>query len=123
MIVVKNNNSKEVYSRDKLTSSIVRSCSKSKISAMIIDAIIDRVEAEMYKNYSREIPSSVLGEMVMSQLQKADPMSYLRYASIFKKFTSIGEFIDETKGIEDSLLGLKFEESDRMKLQGVKPAI
>lgn len=100
MIVIKKSGSKEVYSRDKLVHSIISSCSKAQISALTIDRIVDMVEAKMYQKFSREIPSAVLGEMVMEQLKLIDPMAYLRYASIFKKINSISEFIDEMKNLE-----------------------
>jgi transcriptional repressor NrdR len=109
MIVTKKSGSKEIYSREKLVSSIVRSCSKSQITAITIDSIVDQVEATMYQRYSREVPSSALGSMVMAELKIQDPMAYIRYASIFKKINSIGEFIDEMKNLEDSVLGIEFQ--------------
>lgn len=106
MIVVKRSGSKEVYSRDKLISSMVRSCSKSEISALTIDSIVDSVEAEMYKEYGREIPSTALGEMVMQVLKQREPMAYIRYASIFKNFNSITEILDEIQKLDSkSLVG------------------
>lgn len=109
IIVAKNSGSKEVYSRDKLVASIVRSCSKSQLTALMIDKIVDRVESQMYKSNRREINSSVLGNLVLEQLKSSDSTAYLRYASIFKKFESISEFIDEIKGLEDNLLGISYE--------------
>ncbi len=109
MIVIKKSGSKELYSRDKLISSIVRSCSKSQITALTIDSIVDQVESTMYQRYNREVPSSALGSMVMSELKIQDPMAYIRYASIFKKINSIGEFIDEMKNLEDTMLGIQFQ--------------
>lgn len=102
IIVIKRSGSKEVYSREKLVASIVRSCSKSQISALTIDAIVDKVESDMYQNFNRELPSASIGEMVMNELKEQEPMAYIRYASIFKKINSIGEFIDEIKNLEVS---------------------
>lgn len=104
MIVIKRSGSKEVYSRDKLISSMVRSCSKSEISALTIDSIVDSVEAEMYKAYGREIPSVALGEMVMQVLKQREPMAYVRYASIFKNFNSVAEFLDEIQKLDNKTL-------------------
>jgi transcriptional repressor NrdR len=109
MLVLKNGGSKEVYSREKLVSSIVRSCSKSQISALTIDKIIDKVESFMYQDFTREIPSPELGEMVMKELKAIDPMSYLRYASIFKKINSISEFVEEMSLIEDQIINQDLE--------------
>lgn len=112
MIVAKISGSKEVYSRDKLIESIIRSCSKSQLTALTIDSIIDQVEAEMYKSNRREINSAALGNMVMDVLRAADPIAYLRYASIFKKFATVNEFISEIKGFEDDLLGISYESAN-----------
>ncbi len=108
MIVIKKSGSKELYSREKLISSIVRSCSKSQITALTIDSIVDKVEATMYQKFSREVPSAALGTMVMTELKLQDPMAYIRYASIFKKINSVGEFVDEMKNLEDAVLGIEF---------------
>ena len=102
MIVIKKSGSREVFSREKLVGSIISSCSKSQISALTVDQIVDKVEACMYQKFTREIPASILGEMVMDELKTVDPMAYLRYASIFKKINSITEFIDEMKKLEDN---------------------
>ncbi len=109
MIVVKNGGSKEVYSREKLVSSIIRACSKSQISALTVDKIIDKVESSMYQDFTREIPSRDLGEMVMKELKSIDPMSFLRYASIFKKINSISEFIEEISLIEERIINEDLE--------------
>lgn len=109
ILVIKRSGSKEVYSREKLISSIVRSCSKSQISALTIDKIIDKVENTLFHDFKRELPSAEIGEMVMNELKQIDPMSYLRYASIFKKINSITEFIEEMSLIEDSLINEDFQ--------------
>jgi transcriptional repressor NrdR len=112
IIVIKSNLNKEVFSREKLLKSIVRACSKTQLSTLTIDRIVDDVESEIYKKYHREISSQELGSLVMRKLKEADALAYIRYASIFKNFTSLVEFIDEIKEMEDSLLGLKFEDLD-----------
>ena len=90
----------------------MRACSKTQLSTLTIDRIVDDVESEIYKKYHREISSQELGSLVMKRLKEADALAYIRYASIFKNFTSLVEFIDEIKEMEDSLLGLKFEDLD-----------
>lgn len=102
IIVIKKSGSKEVYSRDKLLASIVRSCSKAQISAMTIDEIVDRVEATMYQDFPREVPATLIGNMVMEELKRVDPMAYMRYASIFKNINSISEFVEEMRGLESA---------------------
>lgn len=108
IIVIKANGDKEVFARDKLLKSIVRACSKTQLTTLVIDGIVDDVESEIYKVFHREISSNELGELVMKRLKAADALAYIRYASIFKNFTSLVEFIDEIKELEDSLLGLNY---------------
>lgn len=112
IIVLKSNANKEVFAREKLLKSIVRACSKTQLSTLVIDKIVDEVEAEIHRKGLREISSQDLGELVMKRLKDTDALAYIRYASIFKNFTSLVEFIDEIKDMEDSLLGLKFENLD-----------
>ncbi len=102
IVVVKKSGSKEIYSRNKLLKSIVRACSKGQISTETLDSILEKVEKQMYRNYSREIPSSDLGEIVMGELKKLEPMAFLRYASIFKRINSLEEFLQELNHIQDS---------------------
>lgn len=116
VIVIKKSLSKEFYSREKLVSSIVRSCSKAQISTLTIDEIVDRVERVIYRDYPREIYSSNIGEMVMNELKAADPIAYLRYASIFKKINSLGEFIEEMKNLEEQRINSDFEEACKIPL-------
>ena len=116
IIVIKANGDKEVFARDKLLKSIVRACSKTQLSTLVIDGIVDDVESEIYKVYHREISSNELGEVVMKRLKVADALAYISYASIFKNFTSLVEFIDEIKELEDSLLGLNYSPSIKEEL-------
>ena len=116
IIVIKANGDKEVFARDKLLKRIVSACSETQLSTLVIDGIVDDVESEIYKVYHREISSNELGEVVMKRLKVADALAYIRYASIFKNFTSLVEFIDEIKELEDSLLGLNYSPSIKEEL-------
>lgn len=109
LIVIKRSGSREFYSREKLFASIIRACSKGQINTLTVESIVDKVENHIYQNYQREIPASTLGEIVMDELKLSDPMSYVRYASIFKNINSISEFVEELKHLEDSILGSEYE--------------
>ncbi len=98
-IIIKNSGSREVYSREKLFNSIVRSCSKAQISGSMIDNVVDKVEGRIYQDFPKELESSKLGEMVLNELMKLDMVAYLRYASIFKKFNSVDEFVTELNDV------------------------
>lgn len=115
LIIVKRSSSREVYSRDKLIKSIVRSCSKSQISTITIENIVDEVEAKMYQLSNKEIDSSDLGNIVMEVLKTTDPMAYIRYLSVFRRFNSVDKFIETIKDLEDSLLGIQYEGSETIQ--------
>lgn len=109
LIVIKKSGSKEFFSREKLFASIVRSCRKGQINALTVEVIVDNVENKIHQNYSREIASSLLGEMVMDELKLLDPMSYIRYASIFKNFNSMSEFVEELNVLENKSISRELE--------------
>lgn len=108
LLVIKKGGSKELYSREKLFASIVRACRKGQINALTVESIVDSVENRIYQCFSREIPAAILGEIVMEELKLIDPMSYIRYASIFKKINSISEFVEELKNLENSIVNSEF---------------
>lgn len=109
LIVIKKSGSKEFFSREKLFASIVRSCRKGQINALTIEVIVDNVENKIHQNYCREIASATLGEIVMEELKFLDPMSYIRYASIFKNFNSVTEFIEELNILENNTVSRELE--------------
>lgn len=100
MMVIKTNGVREPFDRDKLLRGIVRSCNKRNITATQIDDIISQIENEIYTNEEKEIHSSQIGEITMKYLKQLDEVSYIRFASVYKKFKTIDEFIDELEAIK-----------------------
>jgi transcriptional repressor NrdR len=111
ILVIKSSYGKEIFQKEKIYQSVIRACTKTQLSSDMIDEVVNKVVEHVYLNYSREIKSSQIGEIIMNELRKADPLAYLRYASIFNNFTSVVEFIDEIKSFEDNLLGIDFNNS------------
>lgn len=100
VMIVKSNGVREPYDREKLIRGIVRSCNKRNISASQIDELTNEIENHIYTNEEKEIPSSRIGEIAMKQLKQLDEVSYIRFASVYKKFQSIDEFIVELEQIK-----------------------
>lgn len=115
-IIIKNSGSREVYSREKLFNSILRSCSKAQISGSMIDNTVDKVEGRIYQDFPKELESSKLGEMVLEELRNVDKIAYLRYASIFKKFNSVDEFVEELAGVAKGSLIESFNQQEKPSL-------
>ena len=99
LIVIKKDNNREPYDRSKIEAGIVRSCHKRPISTAQITAVIDDIENTLFNREEREIPTMVIGELVMNHLKNLDPVAYVRFASVYREFKDIDTFMDEIKKI------------------------
>lgn len=99
LIVVKKDDSREPYARQKLMSGLVRSCHKRPVPMKEIDTLVDEIENQIYNSMKKEIDSSEIGEMVMERLKHLDEVAYVRFASIYREFRDINTFMDELKKI------------------------
>lgn len=99
LIVIKKDNSREPYSRDKVLSGVIRSCHKRPVSMSDIDGVIDSIENALYNTLKKEVDSSYIGELVMEHLKGIDEVAYVRFASIYREFKDINTFMDELKKI------------------------
>ena len=99
IMVVKKDNSREVFDREKIKRGIIKSCEKRPVSIEQIESIISYVENEINKNYISEINTDKIGEMVMDKLKDIDEVSYVRFASVYRQFKDINTFVSELKNI------------------------
>lgn len=97
LIVIKKDNNREPYDRAKLEAGIVRSCHKRPISTSQIAKVVDEIETELFNKEDREIPTMVIGEIVMEKLKDLDPVAYVRFASVYREFKDVNTFMDELK--------------------------
>ena len=95
MMVIKRDNSREPYDRQKLTNGILRACEKRPVSLDDIDKIVDEVEAKIQSTMDREISSRVIGEYTMEVLKNIDEVAYVRFASVYRQFKDIHTFMEE----------------------------
>jgi transcriptional repressor NrdR len=102
LVVIKKDNTREPYDREKITSGVFRSCHKRPISVAQINELVDEVETAIYNREEKEIPSTVIGEMVMDKLRDMDAVAYVRFASVYREFKDVGTFMDELKKILES---------------------
>ena len=101
LIVIKKDNNREQYDRSKIEAGVLRSCHKRPISAQQINDLIDAVEVEIFSLEDKEIPSSVIGEIVMNKLKDLEAVAYVRFASVYREFKDVNTFMDELKKILD----------------------
>ena len=100
LTIIKNDQRREPYERQKLLSGMIAACTKRPISMEQIDAIVDRIENEVQKLSKTEIPASEIGKLVMDELYKLDDVAYVRFASVYRKFKDKGEFVTEVKELD-----------------------
>ena len=89
LIVIKKDNNREPYNRQKIEAGIVRSCHKRPISADQIRKLVDEIETEIFNREDREISVNVIGEIVMNKLKCLDPVAYVRFASVYREFKAV----------------------------------
>ncbi|MDP3981881.1 MAG: transcriptional regulator NrdR [Chlamydiota bacterium] len=91
--VVKRDNTRENYDRHKLLGGILKACEKRPIGMDQIEIIVDEIEREIEKGHEQEVGSKEIGELVMSKLHKIDEVAYVRFASVYRQFKDVNEFM------------------------------
>ena len=98
--VVKRDGRREPFDRQKLRGSILKSCEKRSVGVQAVDDVVADIEAKLHDRAEKEITSLELGEIVMEHLQKLDQVAYVRFASVYRQFKDIGQFVEEVKGLQ-----------------------
>ena len=93
--VIKNNGSRQPFDEDKLRSGLLRALEKRPVSLETIDATITRILQQLRATGEREVPSHLIGELVMSELRELDDVAYVRFASVYRSFQDVNEFSQE----------------------------
>lgn len=101
LIVIKKDNNREPYDRQKIEAGIVRSCHKRPVSMNQINDLVDEVETVVFNMEEKEVPSARIGEIVMDKLKDFDSVAYVRFASVYREFKDVGTFMEELKKILD----------------------
>lgn len=96
-VIVKKDGRRETFDRTKIRAGLKKACEKRPISADTIDLIVENVELACQEFQGKEIPSSVIGEKIMRELQRLDGVAYVRFASVYRQFRDVNDFIDELK--------------------------
>ena len=97
LIVIKKDMGREQYDRRKIEKGILVACHKRPVSAMEITKIVNEVEKDIFAREEREIPSSVIGQIVMDKLVDVDPVAYVRFASVYREIKDVNSFMNELK--------------------------
>ena len=100
--IVKRDERREAFDRDKVRASIAIACRKRPISQTRIDKLVDKIEAQLSDAGEKELPSEQVGLMVMEELREMDQVAYVRFASVYREFQDVDEFMREIRELVDS---------------------
>ena len=95
LMVIKKDNSRELYDRSKIEAGILHSCHKRPVSPQQISETIDEIENQIFNKEEREIETSAIGELVMDKLKDLDEVASVRFASVYREFKDVGTFMEE----------------------------
>ena len=96
-MVVKKDGRREPFDRSKIRAGIKKACEKRPISTDVIETVVDKVERSCQEFQDKEIPSSAIGEEIMRELQILDGVAYVRFASVYREFRDVTDFVEELK--------------------------
>ncbi len=97
LIIIKKDDNRETFDRTKIEAGVVRACYKRPVSVGRIKELVDAVENEIFSREEKEIPSQVIGEIVMNRLKDLDAVAYVRFASVYREFKDVNTFMEELK--------------------------
>ncbi len=100
--VIKRNNTKETFCRNKLINGITRACEKTTINNQKIELIVEEIENQLQQRNQKEISSADLGEMILLHLKEINEVAYIRFASVYRQFNGINDFIDTLESFKPS---------------------
>jgi len=98
--VLKRNGSSEPFDRRKLLGGMSKACEKRPVSMVMLERVAEEIVQELEASFEREIPSHMIGAKAMEHLHALDEIAYVRYASVYRHFQDIGEFIEEIQSLE-----------------------
>jgi len=101
LMVVKKDGRRQGFDRNKITSGIVKACEKRPVSFEKIEQTVDEIERTIQKQFDREVNSNDIGEMIMEKLSQIDEVAYVRFASVYRQFRDVNQFMNELKVILD----------------------
>ncbi len=99
LVVVKKDDSRQPFNRNKVLKGIITACEKRPISILQMEKVADDIESELAQSMEREVKSTKIGEMVMEKLRDLDEVAYVRFASVYKQFEDVSTFMDELQGL------------------------
>ncbi len=98
-LVVKKDGRREAFDRSKILGGLKKACEKRPIGVTDLEKIVSRIEHDLTERVEKEITSTDIGQMVMEELRRLDPVAYVRFASVYRQFKDLTEFMEELKDL------------------------
>lgn len=99
IMIIKKDGRREIFNREKVGAGMKRACEKRNISINVIEEFIEDLERDLRETGEKEIPSSTIGERVMAKLHEIDDVAYVRFASVYREFKDVNDFVSELKNL------------------------
>ena len=99
VMIIKKDGRREIFSREKVRSGIQKACQKRDISVNVIEEFLDELERDLREAGEKEIPSYKIGEKIMAKLHEIDDVAYVRFASVYREFKDVNDFVSELKSL------------------------
>ena len=104
LLVIKRDNTREPFKREKLLSGLIKACEKRPVPLKVLETAVEEIINELNAENLKEIPSRMIGPKVMAHLKDIDPVAFVRYASVYRQFQDVGEFSDVIESLEKAPL-------------------
>ena len=101
--VVKRDGRREPYNREKIISGIVKALEKRPVPMKIVNEVVDGIEKQIHSKYQGEVPTMEIGELVIEKLHEIDKVAYVRFASVYRQFEDVRDFVDEVRSMPKAM--------------------
>lgn len=95
--VVKKDGERDTFVRSKILNGMLKACEKRSISLERLEEAVNAIESQLYEMFDKEVSSKFIGRLVMEQLKEIDQVAYVRFASVYREFKDVNQFVDELK--------------------------
>lgn len=99
LVVIKKDGSRELFERSKILNGLLRACNKRVVTVQTMEKIVDNIERDIRNSLVQEIETVKIGEMVMAELRQVDQVAYVRFASVYRQFADLEQFMTELKSL------------------------
>ena len=95
--VVKKSGAREDFNREKVLGGLRKACEKRPVATEVLETVADRIERQCLESFDKEVSSKVIGNLIMKELRQLDQVAYVRFASVYREFKDVSQFLDELK--------------------------